>query len=491
VILLGQGLAGSALLPALVLAASGVVCLVLSRLRPDGVQTDGPEWVAALGATLAAALALFALGSEPSSTPALGLASDGCSAFFTLIVALVTLGAVVLVRYSEQTLARPGHICGLLLLSAAGLTLLACARILPTALAGAVLAAAPLPFAISAEGESPSLSAILVVLTPCGLLALALGLLTAVSDSPLEGQLPRLDQLVLSATSDPTPATLAAACVTGALACALALGLLAYGASRPNVPPAVAAWLGAPLAGISALAIRTLLGFRFLGGELELAWDVEWRAGLAWFAVVVTTLGHLQALRQRTLQGVAVWLMVGQAGTLGLGLTAPLHSEGGVMGVGGAAVAFQVLTLSLTHLGILAVAQAVCRGAGETLDERLSGLGQRNLWLTGFLGLLLASAVGLPPTLGFAGKLDVLLAGLGAGFIALSAGVLLSLVLAAWVALRVLRAVLTRPCEATEPLVASQGLTVVCASLAFAVLWLGLSPAGLVGFTQRLQLLAG
>ena len=61
-------------------------------------------------------------------------------------------------------------------------------------------------------------------------------------------------------------------------------------------------------------------------------------------------------------------------------------------------------------------------------------------------------------------------------------------------ALRVLRIALHEAIpepEMSEPLVTSSGLTIVCAVFAAACLWLGVSPAGLVDFTQRLHLLAG
>ena len=99
------------------------------------------------------------------------------------------------------------------------------------------------------------------------------------------------------------------------------------------------------------------------------------------------------------------------------------------------AAAVQLLALLATHAGLLALTLAARGELGDTSFERLRGLGRRNPWLAGFLILLLASAVGLPPTLGFAGKLEVLLAGLRAGLLVASGLALLSLALAAWLVL--------------------------------------------------------
>jgi NADH:ubiquinone oxidoreductase subunit 2 (subunit N) len=170
------------------------------------------------------------------------------------------------------------------------------------------------------------------------------------------------------------------------------------------------------------------------------------------------------------------------------------QSGGWVLGISGAAVAFVTLSLILTQLALLSIAVMAEAELGESSLRLLRGLGRRNPWLMAFLAFGLASAVGLPATLGFAGVLQAIRSALEASHVLAVGLALVAMPVALAAALRVLRVTLYETIpepDMSEPLVTSSGLTIVCAAFAGAVVWLGVCPAGLVDFTQQLQLLAG
>jgi NADH-quinone oxidoreductase subunit N len=135
--------------------------------------------------------------------------------------------------------------------------------------------------------------------------------------------------------------------------------------------------------------------------------DETARLLMATLAVVTMFVGNLMALRQKQLYRLLAYSSIAHAGYMLVGL-----AVGNVGVVGGvSAVLFYLAAYGLMTIGVF----ALLRGAGsgdrslETIED-LRGLGSTNPMTALLLAVCLLSLTGLPPTVGFLGKLNLFLA---------------------------------------------------------------------------------
>jgi NADH-quinone oxidoreductase subunit N len=135
--------------------------------------------------------------------------------------------------------------------------------------------------------------------------------------------------------------------------------------------------------------------------------DESARALLAVLAVATMFVGNLMALRQKNLFRLLAYSSIAHAGYMLVGL-----AVGNVGAVGGtSAVLFYLASYGLMTIGVF----ALLRGAGsksyavETIDD-LRGLSYSHSSTALLLAVCLLSLTGLPPTVGFLGKLNLFLA---------------------------------------------------------------------------------
>ncbi len=145
-------------------------------------------------------------------------------------------------------------------------------------------------------------------------------------------------------------------------------------------------------------------------------------------AVASVLLGNVAAFPQRDVRRLMAYSGVAHVGYVLLAL-------GSGSGLGPGAAAFYVLAYAVPSMGVMLVA------ADEGTDlETLAGLVRRRPWMASALAVFLLSLVGVPPLVGFFGKLYVFQAALDAGLAWLAVvGVLMSVVSAGFY-LRVLQA---------------------------------------------------
>jgi len=201
-------------------------------------------------------------------------------------------------------------------------------------------------------------------------------------------------------------------------AIAFKLGAVPYHMWVPDVyqgaPTAITLLIGTvPEFAAFAMMLRLLAGAL---GTPEM--QIQWQGMLAILALLSVTLGHVVAIAQTNLKRMLAYSTISHMGFLGADAT------------GYTAAMFYMLAYVLTSLVSFGMILLLSRAGFEAdrIDD-LKGLNQRSPWWAFIMLLAMFSLAGMPPTIGFYGKLLVLQAAVKAGFVWLAVvGVLAALV---------------------------------------------------------------
>jgi NADH-quinone oxidoreductase subunit N len=184
-----------------------------------------------------------------------------------------------------------------------------------------------------------------------------------------------------------------------------------------------------------------------LGSGLTVDWSPEGSLSTALAVLAVATMfgGNLLALRQTHVHRLLAYSSVAHAGYMLVGLTV-----GDAAGTGGlSALLFYLVAYGIMTIGVFAVIAALGRGqhAVQTTAD-LAGLSRSQPVAALMLAVCLFGLTGLPPTVGFLGKLNLFLSGWSAGTLTgriLAATLGINAVIAAWYYLRLLATVYLDP----------------------------------------------
>lgn len=194
------------------------------------------------------------------------------------------------------------------------------------------------------------------------------------------------------------------------------------------------------------------------------------RSLLAALAVVTMLVGNLMALRQKNVLRLMAFSSVAHAGYMLVGLAL----GDGLAAVGGpGALLFYLAAYGLMTIGSFALLSAAgTREHGLQTEEELAGLSRTSPLIALLLTVSLFSLTGLPPTVGFLGKLNLFLAAWGEGT---PVGRILAVIMAAnaavaaWYYLRLITVMYLDPAAKTERVATPQPAAMV-AGIACSVL---------------------
>ncbi|HWA00863.1 MAG TPA: NADH-quinone oxidoreductase subunit NuoN [Caulobacterales bacterium] len=215
--------------------------------------------------------------------------------------------------------------------------------------------------------------------------------------------------------------------------------------------PVTAFFAAAPKAAAVALMARILY-------EPFSAMSGQWQQVIVALSAISMLLGSFAALLQSNLKRLMAYSSIGNMGFALMGLAAARPD--------GAASALLYLAMYLpANIGIFALILAMRRGgvAVENVDD-LSGLAQRRPWMAALFTMLLFSIAGIPPLVGFWGKLVVFRAAIEGGLVPLAVVGAVSAVVAGAYYLRILAAIWFKPAGAA--LAPASGAVVLTASAA-------------------------
>jgi NADH-quinone oxidoreductase subunit N len=418
------------LLPALIVLGAAALVLVLDVLPPRQSKAHlGGVALAGIVGALVAAVWLWLRGGEGRAFRDMVLL-DGYALFFDLLICYAAALVVMLsMDYLARTGAESGEYYALVLLSTAGMMLMASAGDLIAIFLSLELMSLSLYvlaglFKTRLTSGEASMKYLLLGAFATSFLLYGVALIYGVTGST------NLDRVAASAAAkggDPL------------LLIGLGLLLVGFGFKISSVPfhmwaPDV--YQGAPTTitaliatGSKAAAFAALI--RVLVVALRGA-QPDWAALLWGVAALSMTVGNVVALAQSNLKRMLAYSSIAHVGYMLMGLVA-----GGTPGAG--AVLFYLLAYTFTTVGAFGVI-ALCARAGEEAVEvgDYAGLARRHPVLAATLALFLLSLIGIPPLAGFVAKFYLFGSAVRAGYIWLTVIAVLNSAVAAYYYLRVI-----------------------------------------------------
>lgn len=483
------------IVPELILVA-GICVLVLADLFIRKERSPRLAWPA-FGTVVAAAVALFASGrmGEKKTLFAGMIENDAFGSWFKAFFLAGTAAAIPIVSFYDGFRGRRmGEFYALLLGSVLGMFLMASARnalmivlgIEFSSLCCYLLAGYRKSDRRSAEA---GLKYVIYGSVAAGLmlygLSLFYGLVGSLDIGALAGTL-RASRL--------TDTTLLVACLLTFAGFAYKVAAFPMHFWCPDVyegaPTPFTAFLSVTSKGAGfAVMIRFLWAFPE-SGRLELAGgtfaSVDWGLIVAVISVMTMTVGNLAALFQRNLKRMLAWSSIAHAGYLLMGVAA-LHRKGAGP-AGYEVVAFYMLVYLFMNLGAFFVVTVVASRHGGSEDvEAYRGLGRRSPFLAFGMAVFLFSLIGVPPTGGFTGKLQLFMVAVQQDLVWLALAAAVNTAISVYYYARVLRNMYLEP-GGDEALALPRRGVLLLGAFVVPTLGLGVIPGAIVRLTQTLAL---
>ncbi|MFN9749679.1 MAG: NADH-quinone oxidoreductase subunit NuoN [Burkholderiales bacterium] len=240
---------------------------------------------------------------------------------------------------------------------------------------------------------------------------------------------------------------------------------------------------GAPKLAAFALTFRLLVE-----GMSGLA--IDWQQMLMFVAVISLFVGNLAAIAQTNLKRMLAYSTIAQIGFMLLGFTptvVDLNTSSAANGYGSAL--FYLVSYVLTTLGTFGIIMVMSRDGFECDKlQDFKGLARRNPWFAAIMGVFMFSLAGIPPTIGFYGKLAVLQALVSTGhsfYIALAVVAVVLSLIGAFYYLRVVKVMYFDDPVHEQPIVAGADVQAVLSINGLAAIVLGIVPGGLMALCSE------
>ncbi len=239
-----------------------------------------------------------------------------------------------------------------------------------------------------------------------------------------------------------------------------------------GAPTPVTLFIGAaPKIASFAFAMRILVDA--LGGVAD-----AWQDMLVVLAALSMIVGNVVAIAQSNIKRMLAYSAISHVGFILLGILA-------ATALGYEAAMFYTLTYVVMTTAAFGIVLWMSRKGFEadSLDD-YKGLNRRNPWFAFVMLLAMFGLAGVPPTIGFWAKLQVIAAVLDVGLTWLAALAVLMSVVGAFYYLRVVKLMYFDEPTATGPVEAKLGMRVLLGLNGLAILVLGLYPGLLLGLCQ-------
>ena len=315
----------------------------------------------------------------------------------------------------------------------------------------------------------------------------ATGTLRLVSDNPLD---PAIGHILTVA--DSTAAFGGAAVLVGAVLTTVGFGfklsMVPFQMWTPDVyegaPTPVAAFLAVAS---KAAAFGTVLRLFYVA--LEPA-SGDWSLMFAGLAAVSMTVGNVVAIAQTNVKRLLGYSTIAQAGYLLVGVAAVADRSrdvaDGALGI--ESVLFYLGGYAAMNLAAFFVVIAITERTGDETIDGLAGMGSRSPLLAGILSFALISLMGIPPTVGFMGKLFIFNAAVNADLVWLVVVAVVNSVVSAYYYMNVIRIMYLKPAEDSSPIGVPTPSWGALAVVTAAVAVLGLWPGGLLELARTAAL---
>ena len=408
-------------LPAITALGAAFV-VMLADLVMRGTERDGVAVVGVLGlvATMVVALVLW---GDPTAAAGFGntLRADRFALFFAVVVCVgAALTILMSIDYLRDNPLAGGDYYALVLLSTCGMILMAAANdLIVVFLALEIMSVAIYVLAgmlrTDPRSNEAALKYFFLGAFASGFLLYGTAFLFGASGST---QLDAIGRAVARSPHDPLVLLGLALLFVGF---GFKVAMVPFHGWAPDVyegsPTTVTAFMAVGVKAAAFAALARVLSVAF--GSVVASWS-----GVLWVVAALTmTVGNVTALSQRSVKRMLAYSSIAHAGYALVGLVAGTRE-------GGAALCVYLAAYTLMNVGAFAVLIALGRRGEpcETLDD-MAGMGFRHPILGVAMAVFMLSLAGMPPTVGFAGKLALFSAAVDAGYVGLAIiGVLNSVV---------------------------------------------------------------
>jgi NADH-quinone oxidoreductase subunit N len=213
---------------------------------------------------------------------------------------------------------------------------------------------------------------------------------------------------------------------------------------------------------------------RILSGALQGS-AIDWQGMLIILCVLSMVLGNLIAIAQTNIKRMLAYSTIANMGYMLLGmLTANRY--------GFSAAMFYTVSYALTSLASFGVVLLLSREGFESdrIDD-FKGLNQRSPWWAFIMLIVMFSLAGLPPTIGFYAKFQVIESAINEGFVWLAVIAVMTSLIGAFYYLRVVKVMYFDEPVETMPIVARGDMRVALSANGLLLLVLGILPQQLIG----------
>jgi NADH-quinone oxidoreductase subunit N len=181
-----------------------------------------------------------------------------------------------------------------------------------------------------------------------------------------------------------------------------------------------------------------------IGGSLDLAGTLDWPALLTVISILTMTVGNVAALTQTNMKRLLAYSSIAHAGFILMGVVALSET-------GARSLMVYLLAYLFMNLGAFLVVTLVHRQDG-TFDLRdYAGLVTRSPFLTLAMSVFVLSLVGIPPLVGYLGKLYVFAAAIQGGLYTLALAGALNAALGAYYYFRILKTMIVEAADPARP----------------------------------------
>ena len=462
-----------ALGPLLALSA-GALLLLLLEFVPRGTESSRAAAIS-LVTLVAAGFAAFLVRDARRTLFEGMFVQDGVTVFFTLLFcAIAIMGVLLSWDFVKRLRINQAEFYALLLLSTAGMVVMAASDDLITVFLGLELMSLPLYVLVGfrrghLESNEAALKYFLLGAFASGFLLYGIALLYGATGTT------HLGRMAAFLAGSPLPGN--PMFVAGAMLVLVGFGFKVSAVpfhmwtpdAYEGAPTTVTAFMsaGAKAAGFAAIVRLTLHAL----GDFR----ADWAPALSAIAILTMTVGNVTALLQTNLKRMLAYSSIAHAGYVLVAVVA-----GGQEGA--SAALFYLAVYSFMNLGAFGILTLLGRHQDErVLISDLAGLGFRHPALALAMTLFMLSLGGIPPTAGFMGKVYVFGTALDAGLVPLVVIGVLNSVVSVFYYLRVTVAMYMEEPQG-EPVVISGAVpaAVALGLSVFLTLWWGVQAHALL-----------
>jgi len=210
--------------------------------------------------------------------------------------------------------------------------------------------------------------------------------------------------------------------------------------------------------------------------------SLDWSMLFAVLAAITMTLGNLIAMLQQDIKRLLAYSAVAHAGYLLLGVAAVAERVPGGEILGPQGVLFYLAGYAFTTLAAFFVVMVVGERLRGNDINNYAGLSKRSSLLAALLAIALISLTGLPPTVGFWGKLYLFHAAVQADLVWLMVAGAINSTISAFYYLRVVKAMYMSPAESETPIPSPRSMALPLALTTTGVVFFGFAPGFLLDF---------